>query len=32
MDLQQLFSQARLAQTSGNWNEAARLYGQMLAI
>lgn len=32
MDLQQLFSQARAAQSSGNWNEAARLYGQMLAL
>ena len=32
MDLQQLFSQARQAQASGNLVEAARLYGEMLAI
>jgi len=32
MDLEQLFSQARAAQTNGNLMEAARLYGQMLSI
>jgi tetratricopeptide (TPR) repeat protein len=32
MDFQQLYNQARQAQTGGNLMEAARLYGQILAI
>ena len=31
MDLQQLYNQARLAQTNGNLMEAARLYQQIVA-